>query len=302
MSEINEVTETKSRKPLYIGASVLVALALVGGFAISANTHAAPDAAPSVTAVATASADPSVTPVVTGTPQPTSEYKGIQEATQEDKDKLLAEFANKPLGVDVDEVMKNRLADDVLTVFPQDQFKTKEGVSSVLNAYRDLAAITAWTHARNGAEDAARVAPFGAGTATRAAFSADMMGQFNENIGRMGRFSFGVSTVAADGSVKLDGVTYQTNDASIMNSKSNQPAVMISKSGDMLHIEGTRYYTITLADGQTLIGEGAYNFDASPVEATGQWVINRFGEKASSIKVVPNAEAQAWYAKAGTNG
>jgi hypothetical protein len=204
--------------------------------------------------------------------------------------------------VDVDEVMKNRLADDVLTVFPQDQFKTKEGVSSVLNAYRDLTAITAWTHARNGAEDAARVAPFGAGSATRAAFSADMMGQFNENIGRMGRFSFGVSTVAADGSVKLNGVTYQTNDASIMNSKSNQPAVMISKSGDMLHIEGTRYYTITLADGQTLIGEGAYNFDASPVEATGQWVINRFGEKASSIKVVPDAEAQAWYAKAGTDG
>jgi hypothetical protein len=226
----------------------------------------------------------------------------MQEARQEDKDKLLAEFANKPLGVDVDEVMKNRLADDVLTAHPDmTAADVKQGVSSVLNTYRDLAAITKWTQARKGAEDAVLIAPFGEATDTRAAFSADMMGQFNENIGRMKRFSFGVSTVAEDGTLKLNGVTYQTTDASLMTSKSNQPAIEISKFGDMFHMEGTRYYTITLTEGQTLIGEGAYNFDYTR-DANGHWVINRFGEKASSLKVVPNAEAQTWYSKAGTNG
>jgi hypothetical protein len=306
MSEINEINETpKSRKPWFIGAGVAVAIALaIGGIAINANGNANPDAAPSVTATATASPSETATPSASATQQPmvTDEgaRQGLQHATEADKAKLLAQFASKPLGVDIDEVMENRLADDVVdgpTKFTEAEVRA--GVASTLNAYQELASITAWAHARDGAQDVILIAPFGEATETRAAFSAEMMAQMKADIEKREYFSFGVSTVAPTGSVKIGGVTYQTDESSIMNSKSNQPAVSISRNGEMLHIEGTRYYTISLADGKTLIGQGSYHFDDELDRTSGTWIIKNFGESPDVIKVVSDEEAATWMA---TNG
>jgi hypothetical protein len=321
MSEINEVKETKSRKPLYIGASVATAIALaIGGFAISVNTHAAPDAAPAVTATATASADPSVTPVVTGTAQPTSEYKGMQEATQADKDRIMGAFYGSPLGVDITEVFDNRLADDVLTSFPQEQFKTKEGVLSALNTYQQLTSIQNWTRARNGADDTTLITPFAVATPKTAAFDSAFMDKMKARIAKEGQFAHIPTVAPKDGTLMIDGVVYHTDENSVMTSKSNQPAISVGqyekevvKDGvattekvTTLHTEGRRYMTINFTGGMTLIAERGYFMDEVPDGSNGAWMLVNFGETYKKdydiLKVVPNAEAQAWYTKAGSNG
>lgn len=260
---------------------------------------------PAPSATATASASETAAPTATGTPQPTSTYKNMQEATQEDKEKLLAGFAAKPLGVDVDEVMENRLADDVLTTFPQDEFKTKEGVTAALNTYQELVSITNWVHARNGADDTSLIEPFGAATDKTAAFDAQFMNKMKERIAKEGQFAH-IPTVSPDGTLKIDGVVYHTEEASLMNSKSNQPAVEVSRSGDALHIEGTRYLTISFGGDKTLVADRGYFIDAVPAGDSGQWLITNFGETykegIDTLKVVSDAEAAAWFAKAGTDG
>lgn len=309
MSEMNEVNETrKSRKGWFlgIGGAVLIA-ALAGGIAINANGDTNPDVAPSV--VATAAASPSATPTVTGSPQPVSTLKGvregIQDATQADKDRLLAAFYGKPLGIDLTEVFENRLADDVLTMFPEDTKKTKAGAASMLNTYQELVSTTNWVKARNGADDATRIMSFGAATDKTAAFDSEFMNKMKDRIAKEGQFAH-IPTVAPDGTLNIDGVIYHTDDSSVMNSKSNQPAVSVGGVGETLHIEGRRYMTLSFTDGKTLIADRGYFIDGTAIGTNGEWLISNFGETykkgTDTLKVVSDEEAAAWFAKAGTDG
>lgn len=310
-----------SKKVIALGASsLLLTGALVAG-CIANNNDGSPAATPQPTVTSTDTSTPSpVTPEPSAmtdlnmtqfeslSPELQGRYR--QAAGDELSAEILAASNASPMGIDMEKVFAEATAEDVLLTFSEDKgYKAKEGVTSALQAYEELLSIDAWSHARTGADDANLIVPLATSEDGEAVFDAELMKQLKANIADKGQLTF-VPTIAADGTTKVNGVVYKTDGKSRMVTASGQPTVKLITSGDKIHVEGRRSFSLKLADGKTLVGERLYFFDVTPSK-DGPWLLSNAGEKLISVGIRDTAEfeaevalsiAKALSAQEGSNG
>lgn len=258
--------------------------------ACSPNDDAGNVPAPTTAATATAEATEKATPTASATPSAEPVLKSEEELEagydQQVKDAEKA-YAERPLGLDVDHLYAEYLADDVLTVFPEEQFNTKASIHSALSTYRDLATLTNWQKARDTSQDWSLVAPMGG------KIDADFLQRIEAATAERGKFSE-VLTIPGDGIIEFEGKEYKVIDETLKQDFENfdpkaktvhYPEVYVSETGDSLVIDGVRTYSYDLEGGQTFKGSENYWIEFVP-DADGDVLLKSFGRQGISVDVV----------------
>lgn len=231
---------------------------------------------PAPTATATVEATVEATP--SATPSPTESATQSAEEIEAGYDQQVKDaekaWVERPLGIDIEDVYANNMNDDVLAVFPEEQFGTKEGIASALRTYQHLNALTVWNTERDAKQDFQFVAPFaGVGEGTRELpFDKNLLDSINADIAANGAMNY---IPTAPGGFQMGDTFHEFDNEQTHLHTFNHPGVAVTETGDGLVIGGTRSYNYALADGKRLTGKNGYSITIKPVE--GGWIITNLG-------------------------
>lgn len=192
---------------------------------------------------------------------------GVGQMNEADAKEYMDNLKASPMGVDMDVLFEENIADDLLTVFPEEQFNTKEGVRSALEFYGNLNSLTNFHEKRDATKDFALIAPY----ADRV--DAEFLKFIENDIKEKGQFGQ-ILTVPGSGVISYGGEDYEVVPQSLRVSF-NHPGVQVSATGDEIYLEGTRSYTYDLVGGEVFEGSYTYWITTKPT-TDGKWIVTAF--------------------------